>query len=461
MEIKPSIGKYIVYASDYCLLDSHVMDGGGTNETAKIQAILDKAKEWGMLHLIMDGAALISGIRVHSNTTIECLNNTCGFFMEAGSDDAVIRNAEFSKTEYTAVNVTLKGGTYNHNGANQAMCFPEEDQLPKGDGCSEMLVPFKFFGVQNFKMIDVSIVDQRRYALLMGNWEDVYMENVRIPLPHLLKETNQDGLHFHGPGKNLVLKNISGHGGDDFIAINTDEGDNVSSISDVEIDGVFLDGACQAVRLLCRDQGILENVSIRNVHGTVDSFGFYINPWWHEMIPGVTRPSGKFRNISIENIDVTMTNPLYDYNPQALFYLGGDIENIRFRNIAVRADQPDFRLLAIREGDGTLWEERAGHFPTHIQDVFMDNVFIAPVKEDIKFEKPFAVECLADDAVHVDRITLNNITAKNGNPEKALLTIEDTTRVKEVNMNGIRLEGFGEATKGKCEALNAFDVQIA
>ena len=42
MQIKPSIGKYIVYASDYCLLDSHVMDGGGTNETAKIQAILDE-----------------------------------------------------------------------------------------------------------------------------------------------------------------------------------------------------------------------------------------------------------------------------------------------------------------------------------------------------------------------------------------------------------------------------------
>ena len=309
MEIKPSIGKYIVYASDYCLLDSHVMDGGGTNETAKIQAILDKAKEWGMLHLIMDGAALISGIRIHSNTTIECLNSTCGFFLEAGSDNTVIRNAEFSKTEYTAVNVTLKGGTYNHNGANQAMCFPEEDQLPKGDGCSEMLVPFKFFGVKNFKMLDLDIVDQRRYALLMGNWEDVYMENVRIPLPGQLIGTNQDGLHFHGPGKNLVLKNISGRGGDDFIAINTDEGDNVSSVSDVEIDGVFLDGACQAVRLLCRDQGILENVSIRNVHGTIDSFGFYITPWWHEMVPGVTRPTGIYRNISIENIDVTMKNP--------------------------------------------------------------------------------------------------------------------------------------------------------
>ena len=109
--------------------------------------------------------------------------------------------------------------------------------------------------------------------------------------------------------------------------------------------------------------------------------------------------------------------------------------------------------------DGTLWEERAGQFPTHVQDVYVDNVYLAAVNEDIKFEKPFAVECLADDAVHVDRITLNNITAKNGNPDKALLTIEDTTRVKEVNMNGIRLEGFGKTVKGNCQSLNTFDIK--
>ena len=68
---------------------------------------------------------------------------------------------------------------------------------------------------------------------------------------------------------------------------------------------------------------------------------------------------------------------------------------------------------------------------------------------------------MADDDVHVDRITLNNITAKNGNPDKALLTIKDTTREKEVNLNGLRLEGFGQAVIGNCESLNAFNVQIS
>ena len=84
MNIKPSIGKYTVYASDYCKLDSHVVNGGGTNETTVLQNILNKAKEWGHLTLIMDGAALISGLSVHSNTTIECQDSSCGFFLESG-----------------------------------------------------------------------------------------------------------------------------------------------------------------------------------------------------------------------------------------------------------------------------------------------------------------------------------------------------------------------------------------
>ena len=41
MEIKASLGKYTVYASDYCKLDSNVLLGGGTNETEILQAILN------------------------------------------------------------------------------------------------------------------------------------------------------------------------------------------------------------------------------------------------------------------------------------------------------------------------------------------------------------------------------------------------------------------------------------
>ena len=70
----------IVYASSVAKLDSNVHTGGGTDDTAALQAVLDRAKTEGGIHLIMDGAALVSHLEVYSNTTIECLNASCGFY---------------------------------------------------------------------------------------------------------------------------------------------------------------------------------------------------------------------------------------------------------------------------------------------------------------------------------------------------------------------------------------------
>ena len=440
MNIKASLGRYTVYASDYCVLDSNVLTGGGTNETPILQAILDKALEWGRLKLVLDGPALVSGLRIHSNTAIECTDASCGFFLESGSDNAILRNAEFSKTDYTAVNITLQGGTYNHNSPGQAAEFPEGDRLPEGENCNSTLVPFKFFGVKNFKMADVTILDQKRYSLLMGNWEDVYMENIAIPLPNMVPNTNQDGLHFHAPGKNLVLKNIHGRTGDDFIAINGDEGDCVSSIDGVLIDGVYLNGSTQGIRLLCRERGTLENVVIRNVYGRVDSYGFYINPWFwgKDKTPGFEGSSGKFRNISIENVDVVMTDPVYDYNEQMLFCIGGDIENMRIRNVSARSDQNDFRLLTVREGHSSSSPELLGCSPTHVKEILVDGVYAAGTSDAVHFNSLFAVE----GKTCVDTLTLINITAENSGDDRSLLTVGEHACVNELTLDTLHLKGF-------------------
>ena len=69
-----------IYAGSVAKLDSNVFTGGGTDDTAALQAVLDTAKDNGGVHLIMDGAALVSGLVVFSGTTIEALNKNCGFF---------------------------------------------------------------------------------------------------------------------------------------------------------------------------------------------------------------------------------------------------------------------------------------------------------------------------------------------------------------------------------------------
>ena len=448
MEIKASMGRYTVYASEYLKLDSDVLSGGGTDETEILQSILDKAPEWGSLHLIMDGAALIRGIEVHSNTTIECINSSCGFFLKAGSDDAVIKNHDISETEIKNVNITLKGGTYNQNCLNQGMTPPTEKQLPKGLGCSEMLTCMRFFGVRNLVMDGVTICDQKRYALLMGNWENVYMNNINIPLPHIVKETNQDGLHFHGPGQNLRLKNIYGRGGDDFIAINTDEGDNVSSIRDVLIDGVILhDGAHQAIRLLCRDKGVLENVTIKNVMGSVRCCGFYINPWFNFEHPEAK--GGLFKNIYIENVRLKQADNLFERIQPFIFCLGGNIRNITIKDVCAESDSDEFRLLTVREGGGYLSHVYEGMTPTHIEDLTVDGVYVTDGGLGNAKEHLIEIEGNA----RVDRIKLSNISAHSAKPAEALIDITDKPDVGEIKLESVYAENFSELVRGKCRKL--------
>ena len=120
MEFNKITGRYTIYASDYMLLDSDVIAGGGTDHTEILQSILNQAPDMGGLHLIMDGAALIRGLNIHSNTTIECLNASCGFYLAPQSNRSLLINAHPDiDGEIQDRNIQLFGGTYNHNCKNQ------------------------------------------------------------------------------------------------------------------------------------------------------------------------------------------------------------------------------------------------------------------------------------------------------------------------------------------------------
>ena len=77
----PPDARIVIASEAGAKLDSDVTKGGGTDNTALIQGILDRAPQLGSLKLVVDGAILVTGLKVHSNTTIECLNRACGFFL--------------------------------------------------------------------------------------------------------------------------------------------------------------------------------------------------------------------------------------------------------------------------------------------------------------------------------------------------------------------------------------------
>lgn len=329
-----------IQASDIVKLDSNVITGGGTDVTEQLQAVLDKAPEYGRLHLIMDGAALVRGLKVHDNTTIECMDKSCGFYLADNSDCAVLATARFSYSENERTkNITLIGGTYNHNCLHQAHHVTSNDpnevaqNMPERymtEECNHYTVAMEFIGVENLNVRDVTVRDQRTFAFTVGNFKHVNIENTWIELENEIPLGNQDGFHFWGPGQFLTMRNIGGRTEDDFMNIGPDERDGVSSITDVLIDGVFLDHAWQGIRLLSRMNGRLDRVTVRNVTGTYRSFGFYINPWF------ISDTNGNFGSITFENIDLRSEESLMPSecdHPLFLFSIGGDIESLTLRNI--------------------------------------------------------------------------------------------------------------------------------
>ncbi len=428
-------GRKIILASRTgARLDSHVTEGGGTDDTAALQAVLDQAPALGGLYLIMDGAALVTGLRVHSNTTIHCLNQDCGFYQAAQSNCAVLTNADWDFAGIHNRNITLIGGTYNQNCAQQEHHVTVDDTAPMYmysglPGSVHPVYLLEFYGVENLLMRDVVLRDQRTHALVAANWRHVVMENIRIDLPGRMHAQNQDGLHFFGPGQFLTLRDIRGRSGDDFIALAPDEIDCRSDITDVLIDGVFLDDADQGIRMLSRDTGRLDRVTVRNMTGTYRSFGFYINPWYR---------GGKYGNyghITFENIDLRQSAPNYDYTTPFLFRIGGNVESLVFRNIVSHLPADDRPLIELGwpvDGPESLRDDYA------FGSVLVDGLRIltdsssAPVREAIR------ARC------RVGHLTLRNVEVyqEGRSPTGSLLHVTEDGEVDTLLLQNMMVRGL-------------------
>jgi hypothetical protein len=363
----PSADARIVIASEAgAKLDSDVNKGGGTDDTALIQAILDRAPKLGSLRLIVDGAILVKGLKVHSNTTIECLTSDCGFFLADHVDQPIVRNADPSATERKNHNITFLGGTYNGNSAKQTG-IGSFAKLPPGKNWANA---FALYGVEQVTLRDVTIKDASAMAVQFSNWRRVTCENIFI------QKAVSCGIQFQGPGQFLSMRNIHGNAADDFIALNADDyhtdwnkkgefalndffGPNVSfgPIMDVDIEGVFIDGGHNGIRIMSRVSRV-DRVSIRNVQGTFTKYGFFISPAW--------RPGGNLGNITFENIDLRPLEP--DFGPLPfVFLIQGNIEQLTLRNI--HSHQPiDSRPVVWVQPSSDIGVLRVDGMNVHQQD---------------------------------------------------------------------------------------------
>jgi polygalacturonase len=429
------------------VLDSDVYCGGGTDDTAALQAVLDKAPVLGRLHLVLDGAALISkSLKIHSNTTIECPDKSCGVFLSSGSDCCTVQNASLDFKTIRDRNITLLGGVYNNNSPGQ---IHHSGDHPEVDFETTWIFGIRFYGVENLILRDVTIANQRTFALAAANWKNVYMENIHVDRRERPDSENQDGLHFWGPGRFLTLRNIRGNSGDDFIALAPDEHDKVSSIEDVLIDGVHLEEADQGIRLLVRGEGKLDRVIIRNVTGTYRSFGFFINPWFEGK-------GGTYGNIVFDTVDLRPLKPNYGYHSPFLFKLGGNIESLVMKNIFHHTPAHNHQLFIVGGNYVTDSPEDANN-PSRIRRLVVDGLYIDERCPEAVPESYFRVKS-AVDFLSVRNVILHRdkVLGKAG----SFIKVEDGL-IKELELHSISapsLHTLLDAPAGRVEHSKADNI---
>ena len=431
-----------IYASSVARLDSDVIRGGGTDDTAALQAVLDRANDQTGIYLIMDGAALVSHLVVHSHTTIECLNKSCGFFQIAHTNASIIANDNDDSYTLKSRDITVVGGTYNQNCLHQerqaVSDTPFAKSARKGDYVGEKIhctFGMEFYGVEHLLVRDVTIRNFRTFAFTLGGFCHATIENCWLELPDHIQSGNQDGFHFWGPGRFLTVRNCGGRVGDDFMNIGPDERDMVSSITDVLVDGIFLDDADQAIRLLSRDKGRLDRVTIRNISGTYRSFGFYIMPWFQD------DAVGDFGNIVIENVDLRSMKPNYDYRPAFLFSVGGNVESLIIKNVRCHQAFDNRQLFEFGVPFCGLPDDEKAQsaygIPYKIHFASIEDLVVTEGESDPRDTRYIGV--YGD----MDHLLLRNITILKDQPEDngALLSFGRRGRIKTLVRDTWHIEG--------------------
>lgn len=302
-------------------LNANLFTGGGTDDTSALQAILNRAEHGAPVHLVIDGAALISGLQVYGNTIIECINGG-GFYLKNGSSRSIIRNAHRSRDAIHDERITVRGCFLNGNRWNQPSALLPGTNVPSNkEADGTFLTGLQFLGVNDLIIENVTLWNIRAFGALIGNANRVDIRSVIVDYGAAPGDTrnygNTDGLHFTGPLRYVTIDGVKIRTADDALAFNANdyEIDDLTirndfgpyvrqgPITDVTVNNVQLMDTVWGIRLLSTKERI-DRVTINNVTGTVR--GAYVVNISHFVNP---TSLGNFGTISISNVDVDRSGP--------------------------------------------------------------------------------------------------------------------------------------------------------
>jgi hypothetical protein len=330
----------VFYTSSTCTSDSNLTIGTastGADQTTALQAILDQATA-GPIMVIWDGKYTAGRLRIRGNTHIKGLPG-CGVILKANAGTPLFEN--YNRTFATGTvavgpdeNIILEDLVINGNRPNQSTL---------SNATEGWLVTLRFVGAKNIHYRNLKLLTGATFLSQMANCEDVYIENTYIDTNQADTQQNQDGLHFHGPMQNCVVKNTAGYTGDDIISFTANDigergpdqaqnmlgslGQPYGDIKDIVIDGLDLKFSNYGIRLLS-STNLMDRVHINNVTGYTRYHHWLIVG---ANIPNYSNPTGRgnFGTIMVTNCSAVVPDAVSD----EFIQLDGRIDTIIFRNI--------------------------------------------------------------------------------------------------------------------------------
>ena len=300
-------------------LDSDLLQGGGTDDTAVLQRQLNVASKGKSVHLVIDGPALVSGLNVYGNTTIECATGG-GLYLKDYSSRAILRNAHRSRDAIRDERIEVRGcflnGNRRHQPGTSLMYQAGIPVPPNRESDGTWISGLQFFGVNYLTIQDVTLWNTRAFAAHIANANYLDIRNVLVDhgggLDAPFEEYgNTDGLHFNGPLRYVSIDSIKVRTGDDALAFNANDTEvddftvrndfgpyvGPGPITDVTVSNVVLMEPMWGIRLLSSNQRI-DRIVISNVVGTVKGYLANIS---HSIIPSSL---GNLGAITIANVNV-------------------------------------------------------------------------------------------------------------------------------------------------------------
>lgn len=295
----------------------------GTDQTAKIQAILNKASATNPLYIIWDVKVGVKPIYIKSYTYIFAPPD-CGAILRTGSTAGLplIRNNNRYNVSVRDTCITIDGGIWNGNKANNQYHL------------------FEFFRVGNLTLKNLKMYDTRYYTVFLRNMVNLLIENFVIDNGVNPWATGNDGIHIRGWNKNLTIRNGTISAYDDNIAIYSEQFEGspltLNALQSGKVDGVFIENIILKNSLnglkLVSGQGLIDNVHIKNISGSTGVYAMVIDRWWVWSLQ-ISAGSGNFGNITVENFNVTLNSVILPYVNSAIILIGASAKKLIFKDI--------------------------------------------------------------------------------------------------------------------------------